>query len=217
MLALWTRRTSACTTSDIGGLNSGSGCTSKGLVHIARILMYTCTDFVVCGDWSSYLDTQSNNIGKTGEGFGGVKTLECRINHLVQGVNVMQLGSSPPDKWLLWSGPRTVMMLWNNSQVTRNHCMDQWVKAMLASSDDRHTCQMVYGLSRVPAWRLQSYRHHSWGYTDRTCPPLGHYIQNPDLKPADVPFWSKMNRTCRWDVVSIISDKLHLSSFQITR
>jgi hypothetical protein len=31
ILALWTRRTNACTTSDIGGLNSGSGWNSSGV------------------------------------------------------------------------------------------------------------------------------------------------------------------------------------------
>jgi hypothetical protein len=37
MLALCTSRTNACTTSDIGGLNSGSGC-NKNLVHKVQVL-----------------------------------------------------------------------------------------------------------------------------------------------------------------------------------
>lgn len=49
-----------------------------------------------CGEWNSYLDTKGEHISKSGERFGRVQTLECRIDHSVQSVNVMKLGGRPP-------------------------------------------------------------------------------------------------------------------------
>ena len=42
--------------------------------------------------------TQSATTSAKRERFGRVKALECWIDHPVQGVDVMQLGSCPPDK-----------------------------------------------------------------------------------------------------------------------
>ncbi|KAF0889188.1 hypothetical protein E2562_022450 [Oryza meyeriana var. granulata] len=44
----------------------------------------------------SYLDTQGDYVGKSGQRLGRVQILQCRIDHCVQCINVTKLGSHPP-------------------------------------------------------------------------------------------------------------------------
>jgi hypothetical protein len=44
-----------------------------------------------------YLDTECDGVSESRERFGRVQSLQCWINHLIQRVDVVQLGSSPPD------------------------------------------------------------------------------------------------------------------------
>jgi hypothetical protein len=44
----------------------------------------------------SYLDTQGEHVGEPGQGLGRVQTLERRVDHAVQCIDVVQLGSRPP-------------------------------------------------------------------------------------------------------------------------
>ena len=55
-----------------------------------------------------YLDTQSNHIGKPGEGLDWVEPFECWINHFSQSINVMKLRGSPSNQRLLRPGPGAV-------------------------------------------------------------------------------------------------------------
>jgi len=108
MPALCTSRTSDCTTSDIGGRNSGSGCvevafqqrqkcsTSVGVAVTVRELHELKAIF--------HLDTQGDGVGEAGEGFRRVQPLQRGVYHLVQRVNVVKLRRGPPDQRLL--GPR---------------------------------------------------------------------------------------------------------------
>lgn len=120
MLALWTRRTSACTTSDIGGLNSGSGWNSEGFGWYNSdpwcSVMNMLANCIVPGVKVIYLDTQRNDVCETGQGFGRVQALERWVDHPVQRIDVMQLGRCPPDKWLLCPESSAETIVWHNSQ-----------------------------------------------------------------------------------------------------
>lgn len=120
MLALWTRRTSACTTSDIGGLNSGSGWNSEGFGWYNSdswcSVMNMLANCIVPGVKVIYLDTQRNDVCETGQGFGRVQALERWVDHPVQRIDVMQLGCCPPDKWLLCPESSAATIVWHNSQ-----------------------------------------------------------------------------------------------------
>jgi hypothetical protein len=147
--------------------------------NICMLGWYELTAF-----WSLYLDTQRDDISETGEWLGRVKTLESWINHPIQCIDVVQLGGCPPDKGLLRPVSRAAidvittvrwLQLWINVETI------QWCRQAILIMI---TSQMAYGLSKAPAWQLQSCRHRSWGYTDRSCPPRGHYIPSPDLQPV---------------------------------
>jgi hypothetical protein len=72
-----------------------------------------------------YLYTQGNDIGKSGEWFDRVDSLQSRINHFGECVNIMQLWSGPPNQWFLCPWPRAACIK-TTQKITLKECT--WTK-----------------------------------------------------------------------------------------
>jgi len=76
-------------------------------------------------DGVCYLYTQGNDIGKSGEWFDRVDSLQSRINHFGECVNIMQLWSGPPNQWFLCPWPRAACIK-TTQKITLKECT--WTK-----------------------------------------------------------------------------------------
>lgn len=121
--------TRAWTTSDIGGRNSGSGCTllnkmfTIGNSKWRDLCDKTCMrignsycKLVHHTKVEKYLYTEGNYISEARKWFCRVDSLQSRVHHFGQRINVVELGSGPSHQWLFGSGPctaKTQHILWS--------------------------------------------------------------------------------------------------------
>ena len=95
--ALLTMRVKSWTTSDIGGLNSGSCCTRS-------FKLVVCLSSRKGDDRSKislfYLNAAANNVSKTRQCLFRTLSLNGRIYHLCYGINIIELRSGPSHQML---------------------------------------------------------------------------------------------------------------------
>ena len=119
--ALLAMRVKSWTTSDIGGLNSGSCCRSFRLV----VCLSSCK-----GDDRStislfYLNAAANNVSKTRQCLFRTLSLNGRIYHLCYGINIIELRSGPSHQMLF--SPWT----WAAIPFHVKHCWIGWIRNYL--------------------------------------------------------------------------------------
>lgn len=102
MLALCIRRTSCCTTSDIGGRNSGSGCKKNNafLIFFHRRDRDGLCAAIAAKNARTYLDADGDDVGETGEGLGRVQPVQRRVDHPGKEIDVVELRGCPSDERL---------------------------------------------------------------------------------------------------------------------
>lgn len=105
MAALCIRRTSCCTTSDIGGRNSGSGCKKKKKNKKTSLFSHRRDRDGLCAaiaakNARTYLDADGDDVGETGEGLGRVQPVQRRIDHPGEEIDVVELRGCPSDERL---------------------------------------------------------------------------------------------------------------------